>query len=69
MKLDQAIREAVASNDPVALEQVVNFMRFRMRWNARQSLGAALKSLPGLTADRWEEMMIAIDYQTPTLGG
>ncbi len=67
MKLDQAIREAVASNEPQRLEGVIDGMRFKLGYNYAQCLNAALKSVPGLTEDRWEEMMMAIDNNAVTL--
>lgn len=68
MKLDEAIRDGIDSNDPAWLRGVVDFMRFRLGWTAAQCLGAAKKSVPGLTDEVWEQYMRRLDdYEALTL--
>ena len=67
MGLDEALRQAIASNDPKRLEAVVDSMRFRHGWNSERCLAEAIQWVPGLTAADWESFMLRIDNGDLTL--
>jgi hypothetical protein len=63
MKLDEAIRCAAQESNMIdrarRVEEVVNFMRFRLGWNHAQAARAAEKS--GLSTGHWEELLYEVD--------
>jgi hypothetical protein len=67
MGLDEALRQAIASDDPKRLESVVDSMRLRYGWNYDRCRAAALTWVPGLTAADWESFLLRIDNGDPTL--
>ena len=65
MKLDEAIRQAANEPDNLhrtkLVEGVVAFMRFQLGWRYKKELIAVEKC--GVSADRWEELLMEVDNQ------
>ena len=64
MILREALRQAIQTENAMAVGHLADLMRFKLGLNYQESFAAARRACPGLTLDRWDGLLYEADRET-----